>query len=228
METAPGSGHSAGRAGIPKLEKPLRCLVIDDVDENREVLTGFLQAIGADTQEASTGEEGVQLARNNPFDLVFVDIHLPGMSGPEVSLALAENGPESLKRIAISASTWEHEKEGFLGQGFHGFLPKPFMMDELARLLESTVGACWVELAPEPSAETSTLAVDWEAIPRDHLAGLRRAASLYQTTEFRERLGALRHLGPSGVALADALQVFADRFDMESAESLLMDGGADG
>jgi DNA-binding response OmpR family regulator len=78
-----------------------RVLVIDDVEELREVLREALRADGHDVVVAAEGGEGLALHRRDPVDVVITDIFMPGQEGIETILELRRCFP-GVKVIAMS------------------------------------------------------------------------------------------------------------------------------
>jgi DNA-binding NtrC family response regulator len=76
-------------------------LVIDDEDRIRRLLRAALEMEGHQVLEARQGDEGLQVLRQSPPDLVITDILMPGKDGMEVLMALRREAPE-LKVIAMS------------------------------------------------------------------------------------------------------------------------------
>ncbi len=99
----------------------VRAMVVDDVPENREVLSLMLGMIGCEVSLAENGRRALEAARQSRPDIIFMDIRLPGMSGLEVTRqVLAEFGANGPKIVATSASVLEHER----GQLSRGGLPR--------------------------------------------------------------------------------------------------------
>jgi len=112
--TAPAS-EDPGRA------KPV-ILVVDDVDENREILSCFLEAKGYAVLEAPDGESALRVVESRPIDLIILDEMMPGLSGSQVLerlrqrfernrlpviMATAKDGPEDVVRaLALGANDY--------------------------------------------------------------------------------------------------------------------------
>jgi CheY-like chemotaxis protein len=81
-----------------------RVLVVDDYADARELLAIVLEYAGYQVRAAATGAEAVDLARQQPFDVVIMDVFMPGMDGVEATrLIKAEPGLEALPVIAYTA-----------------------------------------------------------------------------------------------------------------------------
>ncbi|HAB19722.1 MAG TPA: hypothetical protein DCE44_25220, partial [Verrucomicrobiales bacterium] len=79
----------------------VKALLVDDVMENRDVLTQMLIGLGCQVKLAETGERAVELAGKERFDIVFMDIRLPGMNGVEATARIRGNIEPSPRPSAI-------------------------------------------------------------------------------------------------------------------------------
>jgi DNA-binding response OmpR family regulator len=117
-----------------------RVLVVDDQEEIREMTTLILSGAGYDVQSAGGGEEALRRARREPFDLVLLDINMPGMGGWETLRLLREDEDlEGLPVAMFSVKGEVRDKTVGLQYGATDYITKPFAVDDLvarvARLL---------------------------------------------------------------------------------------------
>jgi two-component system KDP operon response regulator KdpE len=106
-----------------------RVLVVDDDPAILRALRTNLTARGYDVRVAERGEEALQMAASHPFDLVILDLMLPGLSGLDVCRAL--RAESSVPILVLSARGEERTKVRALDLGADDYLTKPFGMDEL-------------------------------------------------------------------------------------------------
>src|SRR5579885_3553778 len=101
-------------------------LIVEDNDKNMKLVRDLLQFAGVATLEASTGEEGIALAREHHPRAILLDIQLPTMTGLEV-LAELRRDPRTadIVVIAVTAYAMSGDKERLLAAGFDGYLSKP-------------------------------------------------------------------------------------------------------
>ena len=119
-----------------------RVLVVDDQEEIREMTSLILSGAGYDVLSAAGGEEALRRARLEPFDLVLLDINMPGMGGWETLRLLREDEElEGLPIAMFSVKGEVRDKTVGLQYGATDFITKPFAVDDLvsrvARLLAS-------------------------------------------------------------------------------------------
>jgi DNA-binding NarL/FixJ family response regulator len=118
-----------------------RILVVDDDPGFRGMVTELLDRAGYETVEAATGEEALELARNDPPKLVLLDVNLPGTSGYAVCNELRSRHGQQLPILFISGERTESfDRVAGLLIGADDYMTKPFDPDELiarmSRMLE--------------------------------------------------------------------------------------------
>ncbi|MEO1041814.1 MAG: ATP-binding protein [Pseudomonadota bacterium] len=137
--------HSDLKSPIPALIAPepqekvaeLRVLVVDDNQVNRMVVTAFLAQAGAASVQAESGEMAVELTTTQDFDLVLMDIAMPGMDGVEAMKQIRHTlQGRSPLMIANTAHAMRHELDTYLREGFDGYLTKPITRENLHSLLQ--------------------------------------------------------------------------------------------
>jgi len=115
-----------------------RILIVDDVEDNRTVLGRRLERLGHVVTEAASGTDALTLSAEREFDLILLDVLMPGLDGYATLLAL--KGRESTRElpvVMISALDDLAHTARCIAQGAEDYLPKPF--DPL--LLQARVGA---------------------------------------------------------------------------------------
>ncbi len=118
----------------------LRVLVVDDNATNRLVGTKILQALGAEASACEDGPTAVALVGGEAFDLVLMDVNMPGMDGLEATRRIrALDGPiAGIPIVALTANVMAHQRQNYLAAGMNGVIAKPFspadMLSEIMRL----------------------------------------------------------------------------------------------
>ena len=111
-------------------------LIAEDYDDNRELLRLLLNAAGYDVREARNGEECLELAREQPPDLIMVDLSMPQLDGWGVFQALkADPLTAEIPCVAVTAHDGSDQKR-VLETGFNAFVGKPFRTDDLLATVE--------------------------------------------------------------------------------------------
>jgi len=112
-------------------------LVIEDEQPIRRFLRASLTAEGYQIQEADTGEQGMRLARQQPPDLVILDLGLPDIDGQEVLRSLREWLTTPI--VVLSARGQESQKVNALDHGADDYVTKPFGVAELLARLRTAL-----------------------------------------------------------------------------------------
>lgn len=107
-------------------------LILEDDQDLRSVLTDYLEDDGFQVVPAGDGQEAVQQALRKPFDLMVLDVKLPGPDGLEVLAQLKEQNPELLSIVMTGFAT-ERDTVRALRLGVGDYLQKPFPPDDLLR-----------------------------------------------------------------------------------------------
>jgi PAS domain S-box-containing protein len=124
----------------PLAERPrLRVLVVDDEAMNRSIASVFLSRVGHDVVCVDTGAAAVDAAATVDFDVVLMDVRMPGMNGLEATrLIRALPGPRGEVRvIAVTAQAFAQQIAACRQAGMDGHVSKPFKQAELLAALEN-------------------------------------------------------------------------------------------
>ncbi|SMO40704.1 PAS domain S-box protein [Gracilimonas mengyeensis] len=109
---------------------PGRILIADDIKVNRDLVAEYLTDQPLEIIEAESGSEAVALCSQYEFDLILMDIKMPGMNGLEALKLIKQENKEAVV-VALTASGFNTYKEIAREQGFNGFLRKPVTQREL-------------------------------------------------------------------------------------------------
>jgi two-component system, OmpR family, KDP operon response regulator KdpE len=108
---------------------PDRILIIDDEPQITRVLRAALSAQGYDVRTANEPEEGLQVFKDWPPDLVITDLMMPGMSGVEVTRSIRTRAATPV--LILSVRDHERTKVEALDAGADDYVTKPFSIQEL-------------------------------------------------------------------------------------------------
>jgi PAS domain S-box-containing protein len=127
---------------LEEADESLRILVVDDVDANREIVRALLEAVGQQVEEASDGQQAVSLAVRQTFDLILMDLQMPGMDGFATTRAIRQLSPENSTTpiVALSANVLpEHVMEAERA-GMNDHIGKPIIPARLIAMINRWAG----------------------------------------------------------------------------------------
>ena len=116
-------------------------LIVEDNEMNLKLARDLLQSSGFETIEATTAEDGIQMAKDSVPALILMDIQLPGMNGIEALTHLrADPRTEAIPVMAVTASAMTHDKHKIMSAGFDGYQRKPIEIDEFLAEIKRVMG----------------------------------------------------------------------------------------
>lgn len=164
---------SPQRAAVRVHQAGHRALVVDDHPINLLLAHDLLDTLQVRAVTARNGPEALQLARRGHFDIVFLDVQMPGMDGMEVCRRLHDLWGEACPPVvALTAHAFPHERERFLAAGMDECLTKPVSGSHLAsclgRWLTRPAGNAprLAVTRPEPTSVQARPAIDRAACVR--------------------------------------------------------------
>ena len=119
--------------------RPLHVLVVDDNPTNRMIVARVLEASGLSVETAEDGEAAVAAAARGGFDLILMDVQMPGMDGLEATRHIrALSSPQAAAPIlALTANVMAHQTAAYRANGMNGVVAKPIsaptLLAEIAR-----------------------------------------------------------------------------------------------
>ena len=131
---AASSSSAAPAATEPLLEPvPMRILVVDDVAVNRELVSALLSPFALKVSEAANGEEAVEVAQHASFDLILMDLQMPGMDGLAAARAIRSGSRLNALTpiLALSANVMAPQVEACRAAGMNDHIAKPINPTEL-------------------------------------------------------------------------------------------------
>ncbi len=136
MET----GHSEGQEY--EIPEGFRFLIADDEEYNCKLITTILDKWKAKYDVAMNGVDAVDLLKKNEYDLVLMDLRMPGINGVDAAKFIRETlkkSSEQLPVFGITADT-SHKIRSGKGELFNAFLLKPFTESQLSSLVSNALG----------------------------------------------------------------------------------------
>jgi CheY-like chemotaxis protein len=128
--------------------RQMHLLLIEDNAINQQVAIGFLAKLGHLVDVAGDGVEGIGMLEQKSYDLVLMDIQMPGMDGFEATRKIRRLGGRlaQLPVVAMTANAMAGDRERCLAAGMNDYISKPLNRRSLELLLEK-----WTDLSEEPS-----------------------------------------------------------------------------
>ncbi|HRP24256.1 MAG TPA: response regulator [Thauera sp.] len=147
------AAQEATKAARPSFRRSDRILLAEDNPVNQQVAQAMLAKLGLQAVIVANGEEALQQASRERFELILMDCHMPIMDGYQASAAIrrAEGGTRRVPIIALTANVMEGNRDQCLAAGMDDFLAKPYDLEQLRTTLLR-----WMRMnddAPQPPAQ---------------------------------------------------------------------------
>ncbi|HHN47760.1 MAG TPA: response regulator [Bacteroidales bacterium] len=142
----------------PMLLKNKSLLLVDDDSFNVKLTSMILERWGVEVDAALSGTEALELIGSKEYDLVLTDIHMPDMSGIDLTKkirALPDINKASVPIIAITANIMKDELDHFMKSGMDDYVLKPYRETELFQKLAGQLGFDSVALTPDAPEDES-------------------------------------------------------------------------
>jgi CheY-like chemotaxis protein len=121
-------------------ELPLSILIAEDNYINQKLLLDVLATQGYKCDAVSNGYEVIETVQKKKYDLILMDIQMPGMSGEETMKQVREmKQEESPKIIAVTAYAMADDRDKLIEGGMDGYISKPFRVEELISEIRKVV-----------------------------------------------------------------------------------------
>lgn len=140
----------------PGSPPPMRILVVEDVLVNQKVARHLLARFGYDCDVASGGEEAITALDEKDYQLVLMDVQMPGVDGLEATRRIRARWPERpLRIVALTANVGAEDIRACHDAGMDGFLGKPITLESLGAVLDDTASASQTFVTRGPSSAAS-------------------------------------------------------------------------
>ncbi|MFO7786282.1 MAG: response regulator, partial [Halospina sp.] len=129
-----------------------RVLAVDDNAANLKLVTTLLREFNLHVEDVSSGYEALQRLQQETFDLVLMDVQMPGMDGTDATARIRRlnNANSQVPVIALTAHALSEEREHLLASGFNGYLTKPINPSLIAHALQRHLG---LDLQPDEEGQ---------------------------------------------------------------------------
>ena len=120
----------------PASSSPRRVLLVDDCADLRTLMRILLEYEGHVVHEARDGPTAIDAVMDGPFDIAFIDVGLPGMTGYEVARGIRATAPgRHISLVALTGYGTEEDRRKAFEAGFDEHLIKPTDHDKVAALI---------------------------------------------------------------------------------------------
>jgi CheY-like chemotaxis protein len=133
-----------------------KVMVVDDDPEMRLTLEGIIEDEGFDVRSASDGLQAIRMAEECTFDLIFMDIKMPGINGVDAYREIKKASPTSVVVMMTGFSLGELIKEA-LEEGVYAVLYKPFDVPQIIDIVRGVLKTTVVLLVDDGAADRATL-----------------------------------------------------------------------
>lgn len=119
-----------------------RVLIVDDHPVNREVARLILSAVGCEIMEAEGGAEAVEAARTTAFDVILMDVRMPGMDGIQATRAIRAlpcPTASAVPILAVTADVMREDIDRCRASGMNGHVPKPLDQSRLIAAVQTAL-----------------------------------------------------------------------------------------
>lgn len=122
----------------------MKILLVEDNLLNQKVVIFYLQKLDCDITTAASGNEAIEIIRNQNFDLILMDIMLPEKNGYEITHEIRrlekENNVENpVPIIALTANAYDNDREKCISAGMNEYLEKPFNAEQLIDMINKFI-----------------------------------------------------------------------------------------
>uniref|UniRef100_UPI00261AC41B ATP-binding protein n=1 Tax=uncultured Thermosynechococcus sp. TaxID=436945 RepID=UPI00261AC41B len=218
--------------GLRSPTSEVRILVVDDLPENRQLLTQLLEPVGFRCREACNGQEAVEIWRSWQPHAILMDIRMPVMDGKTATRQIKKEMGDRLRRgervfptkiLAVTASGFEQDKRELLNLGCDDYIAKPFRPQTIFERLAAQLNLTYLyENAPPAPVPPRPQVLDPAALmvmPRPWIAELQEAAKKLNAKRIRELIA---EIPPEEAALIEGLQQLVKTFRFDKIVELTL------
>ncbi|MEP7005837.1 MAG: ATP-binding protein [Sphingomonas bacterium] len=206
-------------------------LVVDDDIQQLALMRHLLESLGFDIATAPNGETAIDLCRAAPFDLVILDVSMPGLSGWETAGRLRSQWGSSLHIVMLSANALEARQPDVETRVHDLFIAKPFEIEAVIDAIGAQLDLRWLRDVPGESAPRTDTAFDQPLmLPDAALVHVERLGDLLRIGHVRgieAEIEKFAAAAPDAHAVVARLYDCLDHFDL-SALSKMLENMSDG
>lgn len=196
-------------------------LVTDDDPEQRALMRRVLEGIGFEVTLAPDGATALALCDARAFDLVLLDVSMPGLSGWEVAAQLRRTQDHAMGVIMLSANAHERHGPDTGARDHDQFLVKPIEFGALVDAVGARLKLEWIYEGDAPAEAGGSPAMLLSEIAREHVEKLRELLRIGHVRGMEAEIRKLEAAQPDARELVEALYNCLDRFDLSGLAKTL-------
>lgn len=223
----PAQNEKYRRVEKLKPDCSLFALVVDDVEENRDILSSVLSEVGIRVEIANDGLQCLNAIAEEKPDIIFLDIAMPVMDGIEALSEIQKRYADAgIKCVCVTAHSFAYDRKYYLEAGFHEYVAKPFLFEQIYEILDALLP---VEFSyykkPEvvSSDSNACIAIDYSALilPQENYLALKEAAEFNVLDDIEQQIEKIHSFGGDFILLAQDLSEKVKSYDTESILEIL-------
>ncbi len=199
-----------------------RVLIAEDTPELQILEKRILKSLGLDVSVARDGQEAVDLVRSDEFDVVLMDMQMPGIDGIEATRMLRAEG-YTLPIIALTANVMQKHRDAFNEAGCDGFIGKPIDKNKLGKLLKQHLKESESSVPPEADEVVDDELLEiFKESAAGYRQGLQAALELEDWPQVKEFAHIVKSTGASFgfPVLTEKATMLCDDYDNDRFERL--------
>ncbi|OQW93851.1 MAG: hypothetical protein BWK79_08975 [Beggiatoa sp. IS2] len=194
-----------------------KILVVDDVFENRMLLSVLLEDLGFTLLQAENGAEALEMALEHSPEVIITDLLMPVMDGIELTKQVRQSVIKDVIIIMNSASVFEQDQRGSLAAGCNAFVAKPINTKFLLSILQRYLKLEWIYEAHEEKTES----LDWVLPSPEQAETLLRLVVMGDVVRITENVTQLEQQNPALSCFAKKVKQLAQGFKIAKIEELI-------
>ena len=199
-------------------------LLVEDSPTNQMVACALLEKLGCQVTVAESGAQAIAAVQHQMFDLVLMDISMPGMDGMEATQRIRQLGADyvQLPIVAMTAHALAQDRASCLAAGMNDYLSKPLQRERLQEVVSRWLASA--PLAVHPAPESPPLWITYPILELSILDGLQQETTPQVLLQVVELF--IQEVGVHGKALDSALNTMDLQAAVAPAHAIKSSAGA--
>ena len=191
----------------------VKVLIIDDIQENRDVLSSILEGVGIETFVATNGKEGIEKIPEIMPDVIFLDMRMPVMDGEETLKEIHNSfDGNQFKIIAYTAFAFDHLEENYRKLGCDDYISKPFLSEKIFEILIRLLN---IEFEYEEKDDHIDFSFENVPITDEFLNDIKKTAQSYNISKLETLFETLEQSDEDCGELVKILENYLNNYDID-------------